>query len=114
MSDLLKAIEKHCAEPSEPRTEPAVSATPSVTPPTQQVVKHGWFAKWLRTRIGRIIWRRLHQASTWRAIVGLITAGSIALTPEHVERLVALGLATIGAIGLFTDDGVLGANSELD
>ena len=44
------------------------------------------------------------EASTWRGIVALLTATGIALSPEQGEAIVALGLAVIGAIGVFFAD----------
>jgi hypothetical protein len=44
------------------------------------------------------------EASTWRGIIALLTAAGVALTPEQGEAVVALGLAIIGAIGVFTAD----------
>lgn len=44
------------------------------------------------------------ESSTWRGIVALLTAAGIALSPEQGEAIVALGLAVIGAIGVFTAD----------
>lgn len=47
---------------------------------------------------------RLHEASTWRGLVALLTAVGVALTPEQTEAVVAAGLAIIGALGLFLPD----------
>jgi hypothetical protein len=44
------------------------------------------------------------EASTWRGIVALLTAAGVALSPEQADAVVALGLAVIGAIGVFTAD----------
>jgi hypothetical protein len=44
------------------------------------------------------------EASTWRGIVALLTAVGISLSPEQGEAIIALGLAVIGAIGVFTID----------
>jgi hypothetical protein len=44
------------------------------------------------------------ESSTWRGIVAIITAAGVALSPEQGEAIVALGLAVIGAIGVFTAD----------
>jgi hypothetical protein len=44
------------------------------------------------------------ESSTWRGIVALLTAAGVALSPEQGEAIVALGLAVIGAIGVFTAD----------
>jgi hypothetical protein len=50
------------------------------------------------------ILNRGKEASTWRGIVALLTAAGVALSPEQGEAVVALGLAVIGAIGVFTAD----------
>lgn len=50
------------------------------------------------------ILNRGKEASTWRGIVALLTAAGVALSPEQGEAIVALGLAVIGAIGVFTAD----------
>lgn len=44
------------------------------------------------------------EASTWRGLAALVTALGIALSPEQIEAIVALGLAVIGAIGVFFAD----------
>ena len=47
---------------------------------------------------------RLHEASTWRGLVALLTAVGVVLTPEQTEAVVAAGLAVIGALGVFLPD----------
>lgn len=44
------------------------------------------------------------ESSTWRGFVALLTAVGVTLSPEQGEAIVALGLAVIGAIGVFTAD----------
>lgn len=44
------------------------------------------------------------EASTWRGIVALLTAAGVTLSPEQGEAIIALGLAVIGAIGVFFAD----------
>lgn len=44
------------------------------------------------------------EASTWRGIVALVTAAGVGISPEQGEAIIALGLAVIGAIGVFTAD----------
>jgi len=44
------------------------------------------------------------EASTWRGLVALLTAVGVVISPEQVEAVIALGLAVIGAIGVFTAD----------
>lgn len=47
---------------------------------------------------------RFKEASTWRGIVALLTAIGVTLSPEQGEAIVALGLAAIGTLGVFTAD----------
>lgn len=47
---------------------------------------------------------RLHEASTWRGIVALITATGVAISPEQTEAIVAAGLAVMGLLGAFLPD----------
>ena len=44
------------------------------------------------------------EASTWRGIVAILTAAGVTLSPSQAEAIIALGLAVIGAIGVFTTD----------
>jgi hypothetical protein len=44
------------------------------------------------------------ESSTWRGAVALLTALGVTLSPEQAEAIIALGLAVIGAIGVFTAD----------
>jgi hypothetical protein len=44
------------------------------------------------------------EASTWRGLVALLTAVGVTLSPEQGEAVIALGLAVIGAIGVFFAD----------
>jgi hypothetical protein len=47
---------------------------------------------------------RLKEASTWRGIVALLTAIGVSLSPAQGEAIIALGLAAIGTLGVFTAD----------
>ena len=44
---------------------------------------------------------RLGENSTWRGIIGLITALGVALKPEDGEKIIAAGLAIVGVINIF-------------
>ena len=44
------------------------------------------------------------EASTWRGLVALLTAVGVSISPDQADAIVALGLAVIGAIGVFTAD----------
>lgn len=50
------------------------------------------------------ILNRGKEASTWRGIIALLTAAGVAFSPEQADAIVALGLAVIGAVGVFTAD----------
>lgn len=47
---------------------------------------------------------RLAEASTWRGLIALATAGGIAISPDLAEAIVAAGLACIGLVGALTPD----------
>lgn len=47
---------------------------------------------------------RLTEASTWRGLVAIVTALGVALSPEQVEAIVAIGLAVMGVVGAFVPD----------
>lgn len=44
------------------------------------------------------------EASTWRGLVAIVTAAGVGISPEQGEAIIALGLAIIGVIGVFTAD----------
>jgi hypothetical protein len=44
------------------------------------------------------------EASTWRGLVALLTAVGVSISPDQADAIVALGLAVIGALGVFTKD----------
>lgn len=52
---------------------------------------------------------RLKEASTWRGIIGLITAAGVTISPEQIDKIVAAGLAIMGVIGMLFRDGKTGA-----
>lgn len=52
---------------------------------------------------------RLKEASTWRGIIGLLTAAGVTISPEMIEQIVAAGLAVMGIIGMVFKDGHNGA-----
>lgn len=47
---------------------------------------------------------RLFERSTWRGVALLLTALGISLDPAHLEALLALGSATIGALEVLQPD----------
>ncbi len=47
---------------------------------------------------------RLKERSTWLGLIGIATAFGVALTPEQVDGIVALGAALAGAVAVFTKD----------
>lgn len=44
---------------------------------------------------------RLSENSTWRGIIGLITATGVVLKPEQGEKIIAAGLALVAVINIF-------------
>jgi len=44
------------------------------------------------------------EASTWRGLVALLTAVGVSISPDQADAIVALGLAVIGTLGVFTKD----------
>lgn len=52
----------------------------------------------------QFILERGKEASTWRGLVAIVTAAGVSLSPELAEAIVALGLAVIGILGVFTKD----------
>lgn len=52
----------------------------------------------------QFILERGKEASTWRGLVAIVTAAGVSLSPELSEAIVALGLAVIGILGVFTKD----------
>jgi len=47
---------------------------------------------------------RLKEPSTWRGIVMLLTGFGVAFTPDQANAVVAVGVAIVGLIGVFTAD----------
>ena len=47
------------------------------------------------------IFDRLSEASTWRGIIGLVTAAGVTISPDMSAQIIACGLALIGAINVF-------------
>lgn len=45
---------------------------------------------------------RLHEASTWRGVIAIVTAAGIGISPEQANAIVAAGLAIMGALGAFS------------
>jgi len=56
---------------------------------------------------------RLKEASTWRGIIGLLTAAGVTISPEMIEQIVAAGLAVMGIIGMVFKDKAGGADTEV-
>lgn len=46
----------------------------------------------------------LRQASTWRGIIGVVTAFGVVLSPEQTGAIVTLGVAAIGAVEVFRNE----------
>jgi hypothetical protein len=45
---------------------------------------------------------RLHESSTWRGIILLLTVCGMKLEPDQQEAIIAAGLAIVGLLGVFT------------
>jgi hypothetical protein len=43
---------------------------------------------------------RLGEASTWRGLVGLVTAAGVAISPELATQIIAVGVGLIGLINV--------------
>lgn len=53
----------------------------------------------------RWIIARLHENSTWRGIVWLLTVAGLSLRPDQAEAIVTVGMALAGLLGVFLSDG---------
>lgn len=42
--------------------------------------------------------------STWKGLVAILTAAGVTLSPDQSDKIIAAGLALIGAIQVFVDD----------
>jgi len=47
---------------------------------------------------------RLGEQSTWRGLIGLVTAAGVAITPEQTAAIVAVGMAAIGLVNVFRSE----------
>lgn len=47
---------------------------------------------------------RLKEASTWRAIILLLTACGVPVAPLLADRIIAIGLAVAALVGIFMPD----------
>jgi hypothetical protein len=47
---------------------------------------------------------RLSEQSTWRGLIGLLTASGITLAPDYQNAIIALGLAIIGLINVIREE----------
>ena len=50
------------------------------------------------------IWDRLKEASTWRGLVWIITAGGVVLSDLQIEAIISAGMALTGLIDVFKRD----------
>ncbi len=50
------------------------------------------------------LWQKLKEASTWRGIVWLITAGGVVLSDLQIEAIISAGMALTGLIDVFKKD----------
>lgn len=49
----------------------------------------------------KYLWEKLKEASTWRGLVWIITAGGVALTEIQVEAIISAGIALTGLVEVF-------------
>lgn len=63
--------------------------------------------------MGKYIFERLKEASTWRGIIAFITAAGVTISPEMVDKIVAAGLAIMGVIGIVFKDKAGGGDTEV-
>lgn len=47
---------------------------------------------------------RAKEPSTWRGIIMLLTAAGIPIAPAMADAIISIGIALVGAIGVFTAD----------
>ena len=50
------------------------------------------------------LWEKLKEASTWRGIVWIITAGGVVLSDLQIEAIISAGMALTGLIDVFKRD----------
>lgn len=46
----------------------------------------------------------LTQQSTWKGLIGLVTALGVALSPEQTTAIIATGMALVGLINVFRNE----------
>jgi len=44
---------------------------------------------------------RLSENSTWRGIIGIVTATGVVLKPEQADKIIAAGMAIVAVINIF-------------
>ena len=47
---------------------------------------------------------RLSEASTWRGIIGLVTAAGVGINPDMVAGIVTVGMSLSGMVGALVKD----------
>lgn len=52
----------------------------------------------------RFILDRLTERSTWLGLVGLASAGGVAIVPEQADAMIAAGTSVASLIGVLTKD----------
>jgi len=50
------------------------------------------------------IFKYLKQPSTWKGIVSIATGFGVALSPEQIAAIVAVGVSVVGVIDTFWDE----------
>jgi hypothetical protein len=54
--------------------------------------------------LGDYILNRLREPSTWRGAFAMLTALGVVLRPDQQEAVISIGLAVVGALGVFLPD----------
>ena len=50
------------------------------------------------------ILKYLNQPSTWRGLIGILTALGIAIKPDMANAVIAIGLATTGLVNVIRNE----------
>jgi hypothetical protein len=58
--------------------------------------------------VKKYIVERLKEQSTWRGLVLLATAAGIPVAPAQAEAIIAVGMAIVGAINVFSAEKISG------
>jgi hypothetical protein len=54
---------------------------------------------------------RLNENSTWRGVIGVLTALGVKIRPDLAESIISAGMATIGVVNMFRKEKNVSADS---